>query len=168
MRLRSPDDAAADGRAVSPAVGVVLLVAIVVLLAAASAGALLRLGDTLDAPAPQASFSFEYHADGAGNGDNGAYLVVTHEAGDIGDGSNVYVVDGDGDAIAWEDVWLGDETVSAGGRAHIDGKGMDETLDPICEAGQTYRVVYRGDGSDAVLEEFTVPTEPTSAAVGEC
>ena len=164
MRPRSSGGVASDRRAISPAVGVVLLVAIAVLLAAALGGVLLGLGDTLDAPAPQASFSFEYHADGAGNGGNGAYVNVTHEAGDIGDGSNVYVVDGDGNAIAWRDVWTGGPTVSSGEYAHIDGVGSDDALNRICEAGQTYRVVYRGGGSDAVLEAFTVPTDPTAGA----
>ena len=157
----------ARGRAVSPVIGVVLLVAIVVLLALVFGGIALGFSGVLEPPAPQASFSIEYHADGASNNGNGAYLNVTHEAGDIGDGSSIFIVDDAGNAVAWRDVWTGGPVVEAGEYAHIDGVGSDGELEPVCEAGQTYRVVFRTGGqSDAVLREFTVPTDPTTLAAG--
>ena len=152
----------ADGWAVSPVIGVVLLVA-VVLLALVFGGIVLGFGDALESPAPQASFSVAYHADGAGNDGDGAYHNVTHEAGDICDGSRVFVVDDAGNAAAWHEVWIGGHVVEAGEYAHIDGVGSDSALERVCGVGQTYRVVFRtGGGTDAVLEEFTVPTEPTA------
>jgi flagellin-like protein len=63
-----------DGRAVSPVIGVILMVAITVILAAVIGTFVLGLGDQLSTSAPQAQFFFEF------NGSNG--LTITHDGGD--------------------------------------------------------------------------------------
>jgi len=61
-----------DERAVSPVVGVALLIAITVILAAVIGGVVLGLGSS-SAEAPQASLQFEY---------NSGDLTISHEGGD--------------------------------------------------------------------------------------
>ena len=64
----------ADDDAVSPVIGVILMVAITVILAAVIASFVLGLGDQNN-PAPTTSFNFDY--DGSGTS-----LDITHEDGD--------------------------------------------------------------------------------------
>ncbi|MFC7128719.1 type IV pilin [Haloferax chudinovii] len=74
----------ADDDAVSPVIGVILMVAITVILAAVIGTFVLGLGEQT-ATAPQASFSFDYEnnsADAAsGDGVQGDVLRITHESG---------------------------------------------------------------------------------------
>ena len=64
-----------DDDAVSPVIGVILMVAITVILAAVIASFVLGLGDQAQQATPQASFSFDY--DGSDND-----LKITHDGGD--------------------------------------------------------------------------------------
>jgi flagellin-like protein len=65
-----------DEDAVSPVIGVILMVAITVILAAVIGTFVLGLGDQVQNNAPQATFSFDYQ-------DGGPYTVVaTHDGGD--------------------------------------------------------------------------------------
>ncbi|WP_396613634.1 type IV pilin (plasmid) [Haloferax sp. S1W] len=67
-----------DSRAVSPVIGVILMVAITVILAAVIGTFVLGLGDQVSETAPQASFSFDYTNDST----NGDTLDITQESGD--------------------------------------------------------------------------------------
>ncbi|RDI72764.1 type IV pilin [Halopelagius longus] len=150
-------------RGVSPVVGAALLFVVAALLAVTFAMMAYELADALREPTPQVAFETEYVADGAGNGGNGAYVNISHVAGDVADGSIVYVRDESGNEIAWESIWTGESTVSPGGHVHIDGRGSDGVLDAICEAGQTYYVVVEHpDDTSAILREVTIPHAPTS------
>ncbi len=55
-----------DDDAVSPVIGVILMVAITVILAAVIGTFVLGLGDQVGDTAPQASFSFDYNSTGGG------------------------------------------------------------------------------------------------------
>ncbi|NLV11186.1 type IV pilin [Halomicrobium mukohataei] len=67
-----------DDEAVSPVIGVILMVAITVILAAVIATFVLGLGDQISNTAPQASFSFDYTEDTT----DGDTLQVTHNGGE--------------------------------------------------------------------------------------
>ena len=89
-----------ETRAVSPVIGVVLMIAIAVILAAVVGTVVLAMGNE-PVSTPQASFSFEY---------DGTELHITHEGGDAIDADNVYV---NGSAV--EDVgeeWTAGDTES--------------------------------------------------------
>jgi len=68
-----------DDDAVSPVIGVILMVAITVILAAVIASFVLGLGDSTTESAPQASFGWEYD-DQPGGSDVGI-VTVSHESG---------------------------------------------------------------------------------------
>jgi len=73
-----------DDDAVSPVIGVILMVAITVILAAVIATFVLGLGDQVSNTAPQASFSTDYDA-------NAGHVTVTHDGGDSIKASNLYI-----------------------------------------------------------------------------
>jgi flagellin-like protein len=70
-----------DDRGVSPVIGVILMVAITVILAAVIAAFVLGLGDT-NASAPNVTFEFEYN-ESSGN------VTVAHDGGDSFDPARV-------------------------------------------------------------------------------
>jgi flagellin-like protein len=150
-----------DGRGVSPVVGVVLLTAIAVVLAGVLATLVIGFESELRDPAPAGGFDREYESSGAGNTADRPYVTVTHQVGRTIDAENVVIRDGAGNEITWSDVWTGGPEVHAQEYVHIDGFGSDGTLEPICEAGQTYVVVLEdGDGHSLIVNEWEAPTDP--------
>jgi flagellin-like protein len=77
-----------DDDAVSPVIGVILMVAITVILAAVIASFVLGLGDQNN-PAPTASFDFDY--DSNWGDDTEAVVTVTHQDGDEISASDIFV-----------------------------------------------------------------------------
>ncbi len=70
-------------RAVSPVIGVILMVAITVILAAVIGAFVLGLGDQVSSSAPQASFEFSYNSDGN--------VTITHAGGTTLDGNQLSI-----------------------------------------------------------------------------
>jgi len=143
-------------RAVSPVIGVILMVAITVVLAAIIGTFVLGLGDQVQPTSPQASFTFDWDGDASpsntelyqgGSDDSsvsGGELTVTHTSGQTVDGARLSVKDDDGgSASPWSsgDVGAGDAVTVAAG------------------ADDTVRVVWTStDGeSTATLREWTAP-----------
>jgi len=78
-----------DDDAVSPVIGVILMVAITVILAAVIASFVLGLGDQAQQATPQASFSWDFD-ESVGSPDYGV-VKITHDGGDTIDGNELYV-----------------------------------------------------------------------------
>lgn len=75
----------ADESAVSPVIGVILMVAITVILAAVIGAFVLGLGDSIGDSGPQASLSFSENSSG--------HVTVTHQGGDSLNGDAQIVAD---------------------------------------------------------------------------
>lgn len=143
-----------EERAVSPVIGVILMVAITVILAAVIGTFVLGLGSNVQST-PQASFDFDFAED------SGSYNVtITHSGGDAltsDDGQNVTI----SSESAGEEGWLDDQDpIQAGDSyAYADGN-TDETAGSSQElsSGETVRVVFIGsDGSSATLAQQDAP-----------
>ncbi|MBX0347049.1 type IV pilin [Haloarcula pellucida] len=80
-----------DDDAVSPVIGVILMVAITVILAAVIASFVLGLGDQAQQTTPQASFAFDYDGDANTYSGTGGVLTVTHDGGDTIQGNSLYL-----------------------------------------------------------------------------
>ncbi|MDQ2073492.1 type IV pilin N-terminal domain-containing protein [Haloarcula sp. H-GB4] len=81
-----------DDDAVSPVIGVILMVAITVILAAVIASFVLGLGDQAQQATPQASFSFDFDEGTAPSGvSNQGVLSITHDGGDTIEGNSLYI-----------------------------------------------------------------------------
>jgi len=88
-----------DDRAVSPVIGVILMVAITVILAAVIGSFVLGLGDQLQETNPQANFGFDTTTVGVADSDGDAStetdvtaVTITHETGDSIQASNLNVL----------------------------------------------------------------------------
>ena len=144
-----------DGeRAVSPVIGVILMVAITVILAAVIGTFVLSIGGDVPDQNPQASFSFEYTEDASALGsDSELYttgadsssgdLTVTHDGGDSIDAAAVTLKDDDGSAVS-----PFASEITAGSAQTVD-VGSDDTVRVTWEASS-------GD-STATLGKWTGP-----------
>jgi len=117
----------ADDDAVSPVIGVILMVAITVILAAVIASFVLGLGDQSD-PAPTADFNFDF------NDDSTNTLLVTHGDGDELDANQVFVRGSNFGASAqtWNSL-TGDATVAAGDSHEFSGTARDYQINIVWE-----------------------------------
>ncbi|MFC6732236.1 type IV pilin N-terminal domain-containing protein [Haladaptatus sp. DYSN1] len=134
--------------AVSPVIGVILMVAITVILAAVIGTFVLGLGDQVGNSAPQASFSFSY--------DGSDVLTITHESGDKIAAEKITVKDADGDiSEAWGSsgsfVTAGTSiTVGSASTNDIDGKAV--------ESDDVVRLIYNdGSGDTSTLQKWSGP-----------
>jgi flagellin-like protein len=123
-------------RGVSPVIGVILMVAITVILAAVIGAFVLGLGDQVSNNAPQASFSFEFNS-------TSSNVTVTHNGGDDIEGSSVTVTnESDGE------VTFSADPISTGDSTEI-----------AYQNGETIRVVWQNPagGSSNILAERQAP-----------
>ena len=111
-----------EDRAVSPVIGVILMVAITVILAAVIGTFVLGLGDQVSESAPQAQFTFQNPSAGT--------VTITHDGGDAIVGDNIEFA-GAAAGGTWtsndSDINTGDE-VTAGESISLTGLTADETL----------------------------------------
>ena len=128
-----------EDRAVSPVIGVILMVAITVILAAVIGTFVLGLGQNVQST-PQASFAYDFNA-------TNTSVNVTHNGGDtleVGENTNdVQLVSDDG---ATPTVWI-DSTTS----------------EQAMQAGDTKEHVYDDDGTTVRVVWTSVNNESSSA-----
>jgi flagellin-like protein len=132
-----------DSRAVSPVIGVILMVAITVILAAVIGTFVLGLGDQVES-APQASFDFDYDA-------SSNEVTIRHRGGDNIDPSNVEIrVDG-----------TPTSNYATGSSAITDfssfNAGNQVTIDGV-SAGQNVDIVFTSGDRQDIIGSFTVPS----------
>ncbi|EMA01068.1 flagellin N-terminal-like domain-containing protein [Haloarcula vallismortis] len=143
-----------DDDAVSPVIGVILMVAITVILAAVIASFVLGLGDQAQQATPQASFSWDY--DGSSSPGE---LTITHDGGDPIEAQELFVRGDFGSGSvsssgSWDSV---DTTSPSPGTTSEISAGQSITVD--AGSGYDLRVVYEpieGDTS-ATLAQDTGP-----------
>jgi flagellin-like protein len=147
-----------DQSAVSPVIGVILMVAITVILAAVIGTFVLGLGDQVQTTSPSASFNFDY--DGASNGT----LQVTHNGGDtirsnqvqIKASQNIHAGNGSAPVRSfwnWNEFTRSGSEISAGNYVSVTGQSTDSLDDA------TVRVVWTGESGDqsATLGKWSGP-----------
>ncbi|WP_224334548.1 type IV pilin [Haloprofundus halobius] len=125
-----------DERAVSPVIGVILMVAITVILAAVIGTFVLGLGDQVGNSAPQASFDFDYSSD---------EVTITHDGGQDLKGSELRVEGLDG-------VNFDDESTFVSGQELVSDEDVPDST-------ETIRIVWENPagGSSTVIAESQVP-----------
>ena len=156
----------ADEDAVSPVIGVILMVAITVILAAVIGTFVLGLGENVQDSAPQANFQFEYQ-DGTTSGfaeaeaDEG--VDITHTGGKDVSRSNLAVQIGDTkvyDAGTFTSTSSGTntwgETVSTGSELEIREDGSTGVI----ASGDSVRVIWTSPsgGTSNTIGQSTVPS----------
>jgi len=159
-----------DDRAVSPVIGVILMVAITVILAAVIGTFVLGLGDQVQNTTPQASFNFE-SSNMDGTHDSGSaddQVTITHESGDTLTQSNINVKIGS--SLIYEQGtpqdgatgWNTGDSISAGDQLVYDESDTDAEE---FSGEQTIRVIYNNPDSDSTstLASQTYTFDETSA-----
>jgi flagellin-like protein len=140
-----------EDRAVSPVIGVILMVAITVILAAVIGTFVLGLGQNVQST-PQASFNFNFD----GNG----FVDVTHEGGDrlqAGDNTKyLNVTSTDGDTAVW---------VTPGGSVPSGFSGPDNATTSV-GAGSTYSDYSHGGNGATVRVTWTGENGQSTATLG--
>jgi len=155
-----------DEKAVSPVIGVILMVAITVILAAVIGTFVLGLGNQVQETSPNANIAFDYTNDSDGDDT----LQITHETGDTIEASQVSVVvsgstGGGTDAngkYAWNDFTDEDvEEINAGSSITVtdDVLDSDDNGENLNLASASARVTWSSDsgGSSATLGEWSGP-----------
>lgn len=122
-------------KAVSPVIGVILMVAITVILSAVIATFVLGLGEDLGNPAPSASFDYDYD-------ESNSEVTITHQNGQQLDAENLEVTVEGGGSVSTS--FSGE--VTAGDSAKLTGVSDDDVV----------RVVWEEQGSSAILSERTL------------
>jgi len=174
-----------DDRAVSPVIGVILMVAITVILAAVIGTFVLGLGDQVQSTTPTASFGFEQGTDSPGSGiPEVKELTVTHETGDTLSESNIdLTVSGDpavavdySSSNATSVPWGGSDDISAGSSATVKAVYTGDTPDT---AIGTDSLSYNASGAittddyrtlssgDVVRIIYDSPDSDSSSTLGE-
>ena len=155
-----------DERAVSKVIGVVLMVAIVVALAATVGFMVVGFGDMLNEPAPQVSFEATYHEDVEDPDEfhpdlpsnTNEVLVITHNAGDHFDPSRAeYVITRDGEEqfrARWNEADHGQDAIVSTADALYPHAYGGETLSDV-----TVRIIWHTDDGSSILYEWSGQSE---------
>ena len=127
-----------NSRAVSPVIGVILMVAVTVILASVVSTLVLGMGSDVEST-PQASFGFD--SDGAGT------VTITHTGGESLANASVAVIGATG-GFAWDTAVTDDSKLTA-------GETGTATVDP----GDELTIVWTGnDDRSAILSSYMVPS----------
>ena len=144
----------ADDDAVSPVIGVILMVAITVILAAVIGTFVLGLGESIEDNAPSSSFTTEYEEGTAGtcepdSGSENNNLEITHESGPTIEADRLTISE-DGSDLPWSDCSSTTNEVGAGDTASVEvGSGDSVRLVWTAEGGGQEDTLTRWEGPDA-------------------
>ncbi|WP_136600821.1 type IV pilin [Salinigranum halophilum] len=132
-----------EDRAVSPVIGVILMVAITVILAAVIGTFVLGLGDQVSETAPQAQFTFDFD-------DSADELTVTHDGGDAIEANRLSVA--------------GDIDSSSPGVSNVDSSGVVTTA---LSAGDSFAVATDGSSNPTVRVVWSSANSDETATVAK-
>ena len=137
-----------EDRAVSPVIGVILMVAITVILAAVIGAFVLGLGDSVSETAPSAQIDFDYNDSG---------VTLTHDGGDSFTNTSVTLTGPNG-TVSDLNNWGNEEgTIRAGASVGVDEHDGEGEVNE----GDTIRVVWQSGGSSSTIARSTVPSGTT-------
>ena len=146
----------ADDDAVSPVIGVILMVAITVILAAVIGTFVLGLGENINDDAPNTTWETSYEesspttstsCDPAGDGSENT-LEITHQSGQTIDADRLTISEDGSDRKDWDTDCDGSTDVGVGDTATVDA-----------DSEATVRLIWtaEGGGSEATLTTWNGP-----------
>jgi len=150
----------ADDDAVSPVIGVILMVAITVILAAVIGTFVLGLGDQVQNNPPNAQFTFEFDqsysaskntdlVNSTANSDDGE-LTVTHDGGESIPAARLSATDGDSTLDGGTGIYTSGSDIGAGDSTSFEVDSVDEVrLVWTSESGDNTDTLRRWSGPEA-------------------
>jgi len=145
-----------EDRAVSPVIGVILMVAITVILAAVIGAFVIGLGDGVSDTAPNANIQFDF-------GEGNENVIIRHGGGDSIDESDITFIAGDepigADELEDDDRWGSDGTVSAGSSVELENSTFNGEGDgPFgSDAEGSVQVIWDSGDRSSVIGEANFP-----------
>lgn len=156
-----------DRRAVSPVIGVILMVAITVILAAVTGTFVLGFGSSVDSAPPQASLSVDDHLDDftdAGSGENA--FVIRHNSGDQLHASDLIISVRHADDNTLVDEWE-DGSWATGGVLTISVNGGSLSSTDLLWTGDQLVISDAGTNLvDVKQYKVTIIDEPSGETIG--
>lgn len=151
-------DLFSDDRAVSPVIGVILMVAITVILAAVIGTFVLGLGDSLSESSPQATFDWNQEA-----GENTTKVTVQHTGGDSIESSTLSAT-ANGTSFSDLTDWPSSgDSVTAGDSYSFGDANNDSQIDNVDQnviltSDDEIQITWQSSegGSSSVITEYTV------------
>lgn len=143
-----------DRRAVSPVIGVILMVAITVILAAVIATFVLGLGEQVSDTTPNANFQ----ADFAAENDSADIVTIQHQSGDrigldeLDLGGSIDYLGNESNLIS--NFAGADGEISAGDSFTINRTTIDNTT---ATEGATIDIIFDSGDTSSILRTFEVP-----------
>lgn len=121
-----------EDRAVSPVIGVILMVAITVILAAVIGTFVLNLGQEVQQSSPQATFDIN-----STDLTDGSNATITHTNGDSIEAANLYAngdINSSGSSVSSLANTISDDTMSAGESFEVEANSDSGTISVTWEA----------------------------------
>jgi flagellin-like protein len=145
-----------DDDAVSPVIGVILMVAITVILAAVIGTFVLGLGDQVQETAPNAQFSWDDYDDSTGWGSGDPGITVTHDGGSTIEAGRL-TFGGDVNSTVSGSTWDGLDSTQASDPSSQVSAGSSATIGLSVDSGATASVIWtsEGGGRTATLAEWS-------------
>ena len=131
----------ADEDAVSPVIGVILMVAITVILAAVIGTFVLGLGENVQDSAPQANFQFEYDIGGT------TPVTITHTGG--------------------EDIQESEVSIEGAGITVSSPADFGADADDVISTGQSLEISQSPNPGETIRVIWTSPSGGTSNTIGQ-
>ena len=132
-----------EDRAVSPVIGVILMVAITVILAAVIGTFVLGLGEGVQST-PQAKFTFDYEQ-------SNKQLTITHDGGAAINSDDLNITTSNGTDVSWTHslaATVDPYDVKAGNSTTIEGSADTGGTEKPVGPGVTVRVVWSDPNTD--------------------
>ena len=136
-----------DDDAVSPVIGVILMVAITVILAAVIGTFVLGLGEQVQSTSPQTNFNFDYDGSTTGGDCGGSLgssglLTISHTSGDSVNENRLSISDQDGNEVT--------DLSGCSGTSFSDGDDVNAgtTVEVDVDAGDTIRVLWESSDGE--------------------
>ena len=157
-----------DDDAVSPVIGVILMVAITVILAAVIATFVLGLGEQVSDTAPNTSFSFDYDTDTTGSDvdswgnnwptSNIALVTITHSGGPNIDAAQLGAA-GSSEEPSAGGTNYGDFSSASNPSWNSGDMSAGDSIDIWVGDGDTINIVWENEEGDesSTLQRFEVP-----------
>lgn len=137
-----------DERALSSVLGIVLMVAVTIILAAVVGVFVLGIGEQLTSESPQSTLDFSFSTEGANNS-----VIILHGGGDDLQPDEVIIRSGGDDVwggtVQREPGWGSGDSITTADQVEIE----DENID----AGDQLIVIWSDGQRSAILAEETVP-----------
>ncbi len=155
-----------DDSAVSPVIGVILMVAITVILAAVIATFVLGLGEQVSDTTPNANFQADFNSSTADYNGSDEVLTITHQTGDALNPGEIRIGGAVNDSLGGlASGWGSDDEIRAGDTLTIFANNFTDFSDggEFIANGDEITIIFDSGDSSSILRTFEAPRNYTKS-----